>query len=226
MPSALPPVATCRPASVVTTPRGVICRIVLLPVSVTNRFPPASTAMPALPKALNENCATAPAPSVLPVVPVPASVVTAAAGVIFLIFWFWLSTTYRLPALSMAMPPGRLNRASVARPVKASQGARRAASEGSDHPRRCDLPDRVIEVVGDVQVTDRVHHDAVWTAESRCAAGGIDVAEEATRQRGDHSCRGDRPNPVVLGIRHVQVTGDIHGHALREKEARRRTCTV
>jgi hypothetical protein len=60
------------------------------------------------------NRASGPVPSALPVTPAePASVVTTAAGVIFLMVWLPRSATTRFPSPSMATPPsGYVKRAS------------------------------------------------------------------------------------------------------------------
>ena len=73
-----------EPASVVTTPSGVIFRIVLLPQSATMGLPLPSIAMPR--GFLNR--AALPVPSVLPDAPaVLAKGLTTAAGVIFRMVW-------------------------------------------------------------------------------------------------------------------------------------------
>src|ERR1035437_5927547 len=79
VPSALPD-EPAVPASVVTTPLGVIFRMVLLFVSATKTLPAPSTATPEG----DQKRAAAPVPSALPYEPAdPASVVTAPVGVIF-----------------------------------------------------------------------------------------------------------------------------------------------
>src|SRR5512142_937758 len=101
-PSRLPRL-TAEPARVVTTPSGVILRLVALPVSATYTFPATSTARP--PGWLNR--AFVPVPSWVPTAPVdPANVLTMPAGVIFRMVLSDESATKRLPALSAAMPTG------------------------------------------------------------------------------------------------------------------------
>ena len=76
----LEPNCGAMPASVVTAPAGVICRIVLLLVSATYTVPAVLTATPRG----ELNRAALPVPSVLPVFPArPANVVTTPLGVIF-----------------------------------------------------------------------------------------------------------------------------------------------
>ena len=84
------PTTPAVPASVVTTPAGVILRIVLFPSSATYTFPALSTAAPNGSLKL----AAAPVPSALPVTPaVPASVVTTPVEVTLRIVAFTESTT-------------------------------------------------------------------------------------------------------------------------------------
>ena len=116
MPSRLPEIVLpSPPASVVTTPRGVILRIRLFPESTTYTSPEASTEMP-----LGLlNVALVPRPSVLPALVLPsppASVVTAPLGVILRIRLLPESTTYTLPAVSTATAVGLSNVALVPRP--------------------------------------------------------------------------------------------------------------
>src|SRR5215831_16058982 len=101
------------PARVVTTPAGVILRMVLFPESATYKFAAVSVATPAGP----ENAAAAPLPSALPETPaVPASVVTTPAGVILRIVLFPGSATYKFPAVSVATPAGPENAAAAPLP--------------------------------------------------------------------------------------------------------------
>ena len=76
--------AAWAPASVVTTPAGVIMRTRQLLASVTKTLPAASTAMPRG----KANSAAAPVPSALPdTLACPAIVVTTPAGVILRMTW-------------------------------------------------------------------------------------------------------------------------------------------
>ncbi len=90
VPSVLP-VVPAVPARVVTTPPGVIMRMVSLPVSATKTSPVVgSSVTPTGPL----NRAAEPVPSVLPAVPaVPARVVTTPAGVIMRIVSLPVSAT-------------------------------------------------------------------------------------------------------------------------------------
>src|SRR6476660_3485289 len=98
------------PARVVTTPAGVILRMVQLARSATYPMPVASTATPVG----RLKRAAAPVPSVLPVLPaVPARVVTTPAGVILRMVALVWSATYTVPAASTATPTGVLNRAAA-----------------------------------------------------------------------------------------------------------------
>ena len=100
------------PASVVTTPDGVILRILLPYPSVTKTFPDASTAIPLGLLKL----AAAPVPSCpigSPPIAPPASVVTTPAGVILRILLFIVSATKTVPYWSTAMPWGLLKLAAV-----------------------------------------------------------------------------------------------------------------
>ena len=102
VPSALPPLPAV-PASVVTTPAGVILRMVELFVSATYTAPAASTATP---NGLLKR-APAPVPSALPLLAaVPASVLTTPAGVILRMVELFVSATYTVPAASTATPLG------------------------------------------------------------------------------------------------------------------------
>src|SRR6267142_991245 len=111
-PSVLPP-APADPANVLTTPAGVILRMVLLYVSDTYTLPALSVATPDG----NLKLAAVPVPSALPATPAdPASVLTAPAGVITRIVWLYVSATYTLPAPSIAAPHGVLKRAAAPLP--------------------------------------------------------------------------------------------------------------
>jgi len=107
----MPPTDAAPPASVVTAPLATTTlRTALFDSSATYRVAPdASTATP---RGLL-NCAAAPAPSAKPDEPLPASDVTAPAGVTTRTLWLPVSATYRLPAASSARPVGDDRRATV-----------------------------------------------------------------------------------------------------------------
>src|SRR4051812_4347658 len=93
-PSALPE-ENAAPANVVTTPPGMILRIVLLLESATYSVPVVSTVIP---EGL-ANRAALPVPSTWPELPAtPASVLTTPAGVIVRIVLLLESATYTVPA--------------------------------------------------------------------------------------------------------------------------------
>src|SRR5262245_40069127 len=110
MPSSLP-VLPASPASVVTTPPGLILRMVWLPESATHTVHDKSSWT----HAGHSNRAVLPlppVPSVLPVLPAcPASVVTTPAGLILRMVWLPMSATYTLSDESTATPEGKKNRA-------------------------------------------------------------------------------------------------------------------
>ena len=97
------------PAKVVTTPLGVILRILWLPISATYTLPKASTASPL---GLLKLAAT-PVPFVEPLTPLPAKVVTIPVGVILRILLLYWSTTNTLPEASTATPEGPLKLAAI-----------------------------------------------------------------------------------------------------------------
>src|SRR5262245_21915945 len=102
------PVDPACPASVVTTPAGVIIRTVLLLPTCTYRLSAASIAT-----AFGElNRAAAPVPYVLPEFSAkPANVVTVPSGVTLRIVWLLRSATKTLRCESSATPNGYANRA-------------------------------------------------------------------------------------------------------------------
>src|SRR5262245_306044 len=107
------PVEFASPATVDTTPPGVILRIVWLNVSATYRLPALSTAT----SSGWLNCAIVPAPSVDPgEEATPATVVTTPAAEILRTLCSDVSDTYRLPPASIVMPRGRPNRAALSEP--------------------------------------------------------------------------------------------------------------
>ncbi|MCY1229124.1 hypothetical protein D9M72_414800 [compost metagenome] len=105
MPSAKP--RGLLPASVVTSPVGVILRTTPPPYSRTYRLPAASTAteMGVL------KVAAVPLPSVVVFVPLPATVVTSAAGVTLRIRWPWASATKAVSVASTVKLVRSLNEA-------------------------------------------------------------------------------------------------------------------
>src|SRR6478609_9888666 len=102
------------PASVVTSPAGVILRITALSSSATYTLPALSTATPFG----KLNRAALPEPSVLPKVSAwPARVVTVPSLVILRMVLLPVSATYRLPLLSQATLRGLLNDAAAPTPL-------------------------------------------------------------------------------------------------------------
>ena len=95
------------PITWVTFPETSILEILCLPVSPTNRFPLESNA-----KALGFVIPTSnlgPSSLSWDHSPLPAKVETTPEGVIFLITWFSLSATYKLPLESSVIPDGWAN---------------------------------------------------------------------------------------------------------------------
>ena len=90
------------PANVLTTPKDVILRILLLPESAIYRFPNESIAIPDGPLKL----AYVPVPSVYSHEPLPANMLTLPSGVILRIILLPVSATYRFPAESTVIPYG------------------------------------------------------------------------------------------------------------------------
>ena len=101
----------------VTSPEGVIFRIVLLLISATYRLPPPSTAIPQGPL----NLAALPIPSALPgnAPEEPAKVVTTPADVIFRTVLLPQSATNTFPSPSTATPAGYQNLAALPVPSTA-----------------------------------------------------------------------------------------------------------
>ena len=96
------------PAKVVTTVAGVIFLMKL--AAATNTFPTPSTAIP---YGRSKVAVVVPTPSAEPLLPVPASVVTAPVGVILRMRLLVLSATYSTPAESKVRPTGPVKRALV-----------------------------------------------------------------------------------------------------------------
>ena len=101
------------PASVVTTPPGVVTlRMRLFPVSATTTLPAGSTATPYGPA----KAALVPAPSANPAAPPPARRLTRPPGVTKRTHWLSVSATNTLPPASTATPRGPLKAAEVPTP--------------------------------------------------------------------------------------------------------------
>ena len=106
-----------EPANVVTTPADVILRILLIPVSATNKFPELSIVIPNG----ELKVAAVPVASKEPFEPEPANVVTTPADVILRILLLLVSATYKFPELSAVTPYGELKVAAV--PVESKEPA-------------------------------------------------------------------------------------------------------
>ena len=93
--------------------------------------------------------------------------------------------------------------------------------------RRGDLPDPIIGVVSHVDVTRCVHRHSIHLIELRRRAGTVQVpCDAATRRRRYQTCRGDRPDPMIVAITHSDVARRVHRHATQIVELRRRARAV
>ena len=118
---------------------------------------------------------------------------------------------------------GKLRRCSGA--IQGSIGA--GARQRRHHACRADLPNPIIALVGDIDVTLRVHGHGIRSAELRRRAAAFRVTlSAAARQRRHHALRGNLPDPVVVGVSHVDVTRRVHRYAARCVQLRRRAGAV
>ena len=83
-----------------------------------------------------------------------------------------------------------------------------------DDPRGVDLPDPVVEAVGDVEVARGIEGDAGGAIQLGCGRGTAVPAKccrPVARDRGDDPIGGDLPDPMVELIRDVEVAREV-GH--------------
>ena len=94
----------------------------------------------------------------------PASVVTTPPAVMFLIVWLLVSATYTRAGGVHGHAPGVIESRGAARAVGASAGSRQARKR-RHHAAGRNLPDRVIEGIGDIHVARAVDGGSLRTAE-------------------------------------------------------------
>ena len=118
---------------------------------------------------------------------------------------------------------GKLRRCSGA--IQGSIGA--GARQRRHHACRADLPNPIIALVGDIDVTLRVHGHGIRSAELRRRAAAFRVTlSAAARQRRHHARGGDLPDITVGRVRHVDVARRVHCHAIKTGELRRRASAI
>ncbi len=114
--------------------------------------------------------------------------------------------------IGIAPDPGH-SRQSADRPV------------GSDQR---DFPDRMVKIIGHVQIARPVSCHGHRPIKSRLTVRSISAAIVArqTRHAAHYARRGDPSDGMVPGIREIQIAGAVHGHSLRLVKLRAAVGTV
>src|SRR5207249_5149773 len=92
-----------------------------------------------------------------------------------------------------------------------------SAGDRSHHARRCELPDRAVCSIRDVDIVRAIHRDAMRIEKPRVAPRAISAARTPGQaSESAHYCRGsDFAYSGILRIRNVNITATVRHDAIR-----------
>src|SRR5687768_13314767 len=98
----------------------------------------------------------------------------------------------------------------------------RLAGKRSDNSLHGYFTDRMVEVVGDEQISAAIDREAEGRIESRSAADTIRATTIARRtcNRGDSTARGNLPNRVIIRVSDEHIAAAVHRDAAGSVETR------